>query len=178
MTIDLPSGRQAFGFDCGAKALQLVLAYYGLDIPEGDLWRELEVTPQGTPLKNMISVAGKLGFQVVAQSGLSLKQVKEYVDKDIPVIVLVQAWAKRHLTLEEWKENYDDGHYAIVIGHYGSIIVFNDPASFRTTWMTEKEFLARWHDIDPETNTRLEHFGMVLLGKEPFPQHRMMEHMD
>jgi hypothetical protein len=28
--IDLPSGVQTFDFDCGAKALQLVMAYYGV----------------------------------------------------------------------------------------------------------------------------------------------------
>jgi predicted double-glycine peptidase len=178
MSIDLPSGRQAFAFDCGANALQLVMAYYGLDIAEGDLLSELKVSTQGTLLKNMISVAEKHGFQVVARCGVSLKKVKEYVDKGIPVIVLVQAWAEKPMTLEEWKNNYDDGHYAIVAGHYGSIIVFEDPASFRKTWMTEREFMARWHDMDPETNTKLEHFAMVLLGKEPSPQHRMMEHMD
>lgn len=82
------------------------------------------------------------------------------------------------MTLEEWKINYEDGHYAVVIGYYGTIIVFEDPSSFRKTWMNEREFMARWHDVDPATNTKLEHFAMVLLGKEPAPQHRMMEHMD
>jgi predicted double-glycine peptidase len=32
--IELPSGRQTFDFDCGAKALQLVMAYYGVDVRE------------------------------------------------------------------------------------------------------------------------------------------------
>lgn len=104
--------------------------------------------------------------------------MSQSIDKDIPVIVLVQAWAKQRMTLEEWRNNYADGHYAIVIGHYGSIVVFEDPASFSKTWMTEKEFMARWHDIDPADNTKLEHFAIVLLGKNPAPKHRMMEHMD
>jgi len=178
MTIDLPSGRQAFDFDCGAKALQLVMAYYGLDIPEGNLWEELKISSQGTPWKNMISVAEHHGFEVITRCGVTLNTLKEYVDKDVPVIVLVQAWAKNRMALEEWRNNYDDGHYAIVVGHYGSVLVFEDPASFSKTWMTEKEFMARWHDVDPATGTKLEHFAMVLLGKEPSPKHRMMEHMD
>jgi hypothetical protein len=32
MTIELPSGRKAFNFDCGTKSIQLVFAYYGLDL--------------------------------------------------------------------------------------------------------------------------------------------------
>jgi uncharacterized protein len=178
MYIDLPSGRQAFDFDCGAKALQIVLAYYGLDIPEGTLLDQLKCSSQGTPIKNMISFAEKNGFEVIAQSGVLLDTVKGYVNKGIPVIVLVQAWAERYMTLEDWKNDNDDGHYAIVIGYNDSIIVFEDPASFRKTWLTQEEFIARWHDIDPQTNQRLEQFAMVLLGKEPAPQHKLVEHMD
>jgi predicted double-glycine peptidase len=37
IVIELPIGRQTFDFDCGAKALQIVMAYYGTDISEGDL---------------------------------------------------------------------------------------------------------------------------------------------
>ncbi|MDD4877210.1 MAG: cysteine peptidase family C39 domain-containing protein [Dehalococcoidales bacterium] len=178
MGIDLPSGRQTFDFDCGAKALQLVLAYYGLDIPEINLLEEMKVSTEGTPLKNMMAVAEKHGFKVYAKCYFTLQKVKEYVDKNIPVIVLVQAWAKKLMSLEEWKHDYDDGHYAIIVDHYGSVLVFEDPASFSKTWMTEKEFMARWHDVDTTSNAKLEHFGMALFGKEPSPKHRMMEHMD
>ncbi len=178
MGIDIPSGRQTFDFDCGAKSLQLVLAYYGLDIPEVQLLKELKVGTEGTPLKNMIAVAEKYGFTVHAKCYFTLQKVKQYVDNNIPVIVLVQAWANKPMTLEEWKHDYNDGHYSIVVDHYGSILVFEDPASFSKTWMTEREFMIRWHDVDPASNVKLEHFGMVLLGKEPSPKHRIMEHMN
>jgi len=178
MIIDLPSGRQSFDFDCGAKALQLVMAYYGLDIREDEMLSELKCTREGTPIEHMTSLAEKHGFQVVSQCGVSLDTVKYYVDKYVPVIVLVQAWAERLMSLEDWQNDNDDGHYVIVIGHNGSIIIFEDPASFRKTWMTEEEFLVRWHDIDPFSGRNLEHFALVLLGKEPVPQHRLLEHMD
>jgi hypothetical protein len=35
--IELPIGGQTIDFDCGAKALQIVMAYCGTDISEGDL---------------------------------------------------------------------------------------------------------------------------------------------
>jgi predicted double-glycine peptidase len=174
--IDLPSGIQTFDFDCGAKALQLVMAYYGVNVREDKLIRALGADDNGTSVNNMIAVAEKKGFQVVAKSGFSLEAVKEYVDANHPVIVLVQAWAERYMTLGDWKADNDDGHYVVVIGHDGYIIVFEDPSSFRRTWLTEKEFLARWHDVDPRTKERLDHFGMVLLGKEP--ARKVMEHMD
>jgi predicted double-glycine peptidase len=175
--IDIPSGRQTFDFDCGAKALQLVMAYYGVDIREDELIKELEVDSEGgTPIKNMIALTEKNGFRVVAKSGFSLEAVKQYVDADHPVIVLVQAWAERYMTPEDWKKDNDDGHYAIVVGYNGYAVVFEDPSSFRKAWMTEKEFMARWHDIDPRTQEKLDQFGMVLLGKQPAK--KVVEHMN
>ena len=174
--IDLPIGRQTFDFDCGAKALQVVMAYYGIDVREDKLLEELQCDKYGTPLGNMIYVAEKYGFQVVANNGVFLDTVKQYLDENHPVIVVVQAWAQRYMTLEDWEVDYDDGHYVIVIGYDDKIIIFEDPASFRRTWMTEEEFLVRWHDIDPRTQQKFEHFAMVLLGKQPAS--KALKHLD
>jgi predicted double-glycine peptidase len=176
--IELPTGRQTFDFDCGAKALQIVMAYYGIDIAEGELMKELKIDANGVSVQNMISVSQAKGFKVAAQCGFSLDEAKRLVNGNHPVIVLVQAWAERYMTLEDWKSDNDDGHYVIVFALYGNIIVFEDPSSFHRTWLTEEEFLARWHDVDPRTQQNLEHFGMVLLGKEPVPPQKIIEHMD
>lgn len=175
MIIDLPGGRQSYDFDCGAKALQILMAYYGVDVREHDLLDELNSDNNGTRIEHMITVAEKYGFQVVAKYGTTLDEVKQFIDSGYPVIVLVQAWAERYMTLEDWREDNNDGHYVIVIGHYNDIIVFEDPASFRRTWLTEEEFTSRWHDVDPTTKERVESFAMVLQGKKPAP---VMEHMD
>ena len=98
------------------------------------------------------------------------------MDEDHPVIVLVQAWAGRYTTLKDWREDNEDGHYAIVVGYNGYAIVFEDPASLRKTWMTEEEFNSRWHDVDPRTKERLDHFAMVLLGRQL--ARKALEHMD
>jgi predicted double-glycine peptidase len=176
VVIDLPTGRQTFDFDCGAKALQLVMAYYGVDVREDELLGELQCDQDGTPLGNMIVVAEKYGFQVAAGNGVSLDTVKQYLDAKHPVIVVVQAWAERYMTLEDWKTDYDDGHYVIVIGYNNGIIIFQDPTSFRRTWMTEEEFLVRWHDMDPRTQQKFEYFAMALLGKQPAG--KVLEHLD
>lgn len=174
--IDLPTGRQTFDFDCGAKALQLALAYYGIDVREDKLLEELKCDYHGTPVKKMVAVAERMGFQVFAKSGLSLETVKQYVDASNPVIVLVQAWADRYMTLEDWRNASEHGHYVIVIGHHGNTVVFQDPSSFPRTWLTEDEFIARWHAIDDSNQGNLERFGMVLLGKEPIG--KQLVHMD
>ncbi|MDD5287589.1 MAG: cysteine peptidase family C39 domain-containing protein [Dehalococcoidales bacterium] len=178
MIIDLPSGRQTFDFDCGAKALQIVMAYYGVDVREDELLSELKCSSDGTQIQQMRTVAEKHGFQVVAKCGSTLVEVKQFIDSGYPVIVLVQAWAERYMTLGDWREDNDDGHYVIVIGHYNNIIVFEDPGTFRRTWLTVEEFSARWHDVDPLTKEKIGNFAMVLQGKEPAPEHKLIEHMD
>jgi predicted double-glycine peptidase len=174
--INLRIGRQTFDFDCGAKALQIVMEYYGVDVREDILIKELKLNKNGTSVDNMIFVAEKNGFKVRAATGVSLEQLKHFVDEGHPVIVIVQAWAERYMALEDWKTDYEDGHYVVVIGYNSSIIIFEDPSSIRRTWLTEEEFLARWHDLDPRTNQKLESFAMVLLGKEPI--RKGAEHMD
>jgi ABC-type bacteriocin/lantibiotic exporter with double-glycine peptidase domain len=174
--IDIPVAIQTFDFDCGAKALQVVMAYYGVEKREDELINDLKCGKDGTPIENIVGVAEGNGFEVIARSGVSVETVKQYIEKNIPVIVLLQAWAERYMTLEDWRTDYDDGHYAIVIGYQDNIVVFEDPSSFRRTWLTEEEFLARWHDADPRTGEKYDQFAVVLLGKEPVK--KTVEHMN
>lgn len=174
--INLHVGRQTFDFDCGAKALQIVMAYYGVDIREDELIKELGTGKDGTLVDKMISVAESKGFRVEARQHWSIRDVKRYIDEGHPVIVLLQAWADRYMTLKDWRNDYEDGHYAVLIGYGKGVLLFEDPASFRRTWLREYEFLARWHDLDSNRNQKFEQFGMVLLGKEPVKQ--TAKHMD
>jgi predicted double-glycine peptidase len=174
--INLRIGRQTFDFDCGAKALQLVMEYYGVEMREDELMKELKTSKEGTNYINMIAVAERNGFEVFASDSVSLEQLKRFIDEGYPVIVIVQAWADRYMTLEDWNSTNDYGHYAVVIGHQDHIIIFEDPSSTHRTWMSEEEFLARWHDIDLNTHKTVEHFAMVLMGKKPVI--RTPQHMD
>ena len=174
--IDLHIMRQTFDYDCGVKALQTVMAYYGVDIREDTLIEELGADDDGTSVEKVIAVARSQGFHVEVKEHLTLEELKQYIKNGHPVIVLLQAWAERYMTLKAWKEDYDDGHYAIVIGYKKGVLIFEDPSSFRRTWLRESEFLIRWHDIDSHTNHIYNQFGMVLLGKEPARQDFV--HMD
>ncbi len=174
--IDLHSERQTFDFDCGAKALQTVMGYYGVDVRGDVLLAELEADRErGVPPEVMIAVARKYGFDVEARQGWGVEDVKRYVREGHPVIVLLQAWAKSYMSLKDWKTNFEDGHYAIVMGYNRNVLFFEDPASFRRTWLRENEFLARWHDRDTRTGEKLLRFGMVLLGRAPVG--KTLEHM-
>ncbi len=174
--IDLHIGKQNYEYDCGAQALQTVMNYYGVEVGGDELIEKLGTSEEGTPPQAMISVAQSYGFEVKSGSQWSLNQVKQYVDTGTPVIVLLQAWADRYMALDDWRRDWDDGHYAIVIGLNKDVLLFEDPATIRRTWLREREFLARWHDLDIKTGEKYEHFGMVLLGRQPAKL--SLEHMD
>lgn len=166
--IELHSLRQTFDFDCGVKALQGVFAYYGIEEREDSLIEELGADPEsGTSIDSIIAVSERKGFHVEARENWTLDELKHHLDQGRPVIVAMQAWAERQLTMKEWRENYDDGHYVVVVGYDGPIWYFEDPASYHRIWLQEKEFVARWHDVDPVTGVRLQRVGIALLGKDP-----------
>ena len=106
----------------------------------------------------------------------TIEDIKKYIDEGHPILVSLQAWAEDYLTISEWRSNYDDGHYAIVVGYNDKVIFFADPSSFHRTWLKHSEFMARWHDKDLETGEKLEQFAMVLLGRDPVG--RTDEHME
>ena len=175
--IDLHIGKQIYDYDCGVQALQTVMTYYGVEIDRDELMRRLGTTEEeGTPPQAMIAAAQSYDFEVKSGTQWSLNQLKQFVDAGTPVIVLLQAWADRYMTLDDWRRNWDNGHYAIVIGGNKDVLLFEDPATIRRTWLREREFLARWHDMDTKTGEKYEHFGMVLLGKQPAKL--SLEHMD
>lgn len=175
--LDVPVTRQTYDYDCGAKALQTLLAYYGIDIREDVLMKELKTSKvDGSSVDEIRTFAKAQGFRVIARQNMSIETLKDHIDQGDPVLVLLQAWANKRLTPEEWKNNNDDGHYVIVIGYGKDRIIFEDPSSFSRTWLTLKEFRERWHDINPENGKILQRFGMVLAGKDPIGQ--TMLHME
>lgn len=168
--IDFPSGRQTFEFDCGSKALQLVMAYYGIDVREDELMRKLHVGQNGTHPAEMVNTAQSYGFYVTTLLDCPLHLIKNYIDNRTPVVVLLQAWADHYMSPSDWRNTNEHGHYAIVIGYDEHIVLFEDPAAISHTWLTIRDFIARWHDIEQDSGKRLNRFAMVLQGREPKPR--------
>lgn len=170
--IKMPSGTQSYSYDCGAKVLQLVMAYYGTEIPYRKLLRLVNrYKKYGLPIEEMVSIAKRNGFKVISETNYSLAKIKKHIERGEPVIVLLQAWSDKDLSKEEWMETDDYGHYSIIIGFGDGKVYFNDPLSFRGAWLTEEEFENKWHSSDGDQ------YAMIILGdkrkkKEDF------EHME
>jgi predicted double-glycine peptidase len=159
----VPMTRQSTPYTCGAAALQSVFAYYGEDYREVQLSQELKSDPeQGTDYHEIVRFARSKGLQVEPREGLSIDDLRRAVDQDLPVIVAFQAWGDNP---GKYVDDWDDGHYAIVIGVDNQKVYLMDPSTIGDyTFILIPEFLSRWHDayLNAEhQNVKLVHFGMI-----------------
>jgi len=79
-TINLPQLRQTYGYDCGAKALQSVLVYYGIEVREDHIIKSAGTSKEGTSIHGIIKVANKHGLQTDSKQ-MTIKDIKEYIKK-------------------------------------------------------------------------------------------------
>jgi ABC-type bacteriocin/lantibiotic exporter with double-glycine peptidase domain len=163
----MPKGTQSYRYDCGTKVLHLVMAYYGVEVPYYQLLRRAhEHKRYGLPEATLIKMAKRRGFKVIAHDGFTLNEIKKHIDRDRPVIVILQAWCNGDI---DWKETNDFSHYSIIVGFERNRIIFNDPLSFKKAWLKESEFLDRWHTEENEN------YAMVIYKKHS--NNDEMEHM-
>ncbi len=172
--LEMPDNRQSYNFDCGANATQTVLAYYGIDTNEGELMKRLKTTREGTNVSEIIRVLKEEGLDVRA-GRMSLEQLKEAIDNEWPVILPLQAWADNPKSVD-WKTNFKDGHYVTAVGYDEGKMYFEDPATFEKVYLTEEEFLDRWHDEDVDGKVYI-NYGIVVAG-EPEYEDDVAVHMD
>ena len=136
--IDFPNVRQIYDYDCGASAVQAVLWYYGYDIREDKILKDLETEKlDGTKISEIVDYFKEKHFSVWNGSG-SIEKLKELLYKKIPVIILLQAW--NDSDNRNWEDENKNGHYVVAIGYGGGRIFFEDPSSEYIVYLNEDEF--------------------------------------
>lgn len=173
--LEVPLYRQGHNFTCGVSCVASVLRYagYDFDTREDRLLLELAATPEnGTNYMkiaeylNAVRIEGFPNTPVFATeivctdyaldehdltlSDRLLSQFRAALDDDTPVICVIQAWKDDgdYTTRTE-----DDGHYVVLVGYMKDtqrdsyIYFFADPSTAGSyTYLTEEEFILRWHD--------------------------------
>ena len=158
---EFPNLRQTYDYDCGANALQSVLAYYGIDTREDKILHIAQTTKDGTDPKNIILAIEHYGLQQEARS-MTAVEVKEFIERGIPVILLLQAWTETPDI--DWENDWKDGHYVVAIGYDNEKMIFEDPSSFRRTYLSYADLEKRWHDVDEDGNTYV-HWAVAVHSK-------------
>ncbi len=172
--IKFPSSRQTYAWDCGAKALQALLLYYGLDVREDEIIKESGMTKGGMKITEIKKFASSHDYKILSKK-MSLADIKKYIDKKTPVILALQAWSKKKKI--SWENNWSDGHYVIAIGYDQNKIYFADPASPHIVYLTLVELEKRWHDQD-RAGKKYINFGLVVIDKKPNYQPNKFIHLD
>lgn len=161
--LTFPELRQTYNYDCGAKATQAVLAYYGLDVRESVIMKEAGTTRAGTPIAGIVKVLRRHGLRCRVGS-MTAAAVKEEIDRGRPVILCLQAWADKPPA--DWRKDWRDGHFVVAIGYDRSRMYFEDPSSVLRTYLTLRELESRWHDVDTN-GRRYFNYGIVAYGRRP-----------
>lgn len=172
--LDFPMLCQAFDYSCGATALQSVLAYYGFDVREGSIMKIAGTGKGGTPIIGIISAARKYKLKCISKA-MDIDEVKRFIDKKIPVIVFMQAWAEKKNI--NWDEEWNETHYAVIIGYDSKRFIFADPSSFTRAFLSFKEFSQRWRGTDTDKK-RHANLGFAIYGRKPAYYSRKIVHMD
>jgi predicted double-glycine peptidase len=150
----VPDVRQSTDYSCGAAALQAVLSYWGIDKREGELMAALKTTPrQGTHPLDIVRVVRELGLKAELREGLTLADLEGALRRGIPPIVDLQAWTVGNPSRAgfAWADDWEDGHYVVLIGLDGQRLIFEDPSLLGTRGVIGRdEFFARWHDYEGE----------------------------
>lgn len=170
----IPDVRQSTNYSCGAAALQAVLSYYGVDKRERDLMDMLKTSPEaGTSPDNIVRVARELGFRAEPRENLKYEDLEEAYRDGVPVICDIQAWTAAPPGNQAWAEDWEDGHYVVLLGADPQFIYVEDPSLLGTRGIIPKpEFLDRWHDyegdppFDPSDRAYVR-LGIFITGKAP-----------
>jgi predicted double-glycine peptidase len=163
--------RQVTEYSCGACALQAVLSYWGKDVDEEDLMKVLHTTSEeGTYPENIVRGARALGFEAEAKDKLTLDEVEQFTANGDPMIALAQVWRSEKNSPGAVSEDWDNGHYIVVLGVDKDYVYFQDPyARMSKAFVPRKMFVDHWHQVmggDQKKNPKLMQLGIFVRGKQ------------
>jgi len=145
----LKQTRQTTEYSCGASALQAVMSYWGKDVDEDELMRLLGTTPEdGTYPEEIVRVARSQGFEAELKDHLTLEEVERATAQGEPVIVLGQVWRSQKPVDAPMTEEWDSGHWFIVLSVDKDYVYFEDPyVRMGKGFVPRQTFEELWHNV-------------------------------
>jgi len=126
----------------------------------------------GTRPETTGTVSRSLGLSAGMRTDRSLKELEASLSAGIPVIAGMQAW-RDNTSPPFWADDWDDGHYLVVIGLGNENAYLEDlPILGARSMIPRNEFLARWHDLDEKDIrdpgvTTYRRPGIFIRGEKP-----------
>jgi len=163
--------RQITEYSCGASALQAVLSYWGRDLDETEIMKLIGTSADvGTYPENIVRGVRALGLEAEARDNLTLDEVQRFGH---PMIALGQVWRSQRSSTPRPEDDWDNGHYIVVLGVDDEYVYFQDPyLRMGKAFVSRKTFERHWHQImggDAAGNPKLMHLGIFIRGERPAP---------
>jgi uncharacterized protein len=172
--LDFPTSRQDNNASCGSTCVQTVLAYYGIDERQDDLSDKLKMSDDGISYTNIIKIFKKYNLSVDARP-MTINDLKKYINKKIPVIILVQAY-KDNRQKKYTRENYNNGHYIVAIGYNSKQLIVEDPAlNNQIGYISFNDLETRWHGVGETEKEKLDYFGIAVIGKPKYDSDKIVK---
>jgi predicted double-glycine peptidase len=166
----VPIVRQTTEHSCGPAALMSVLEYWQITSDsETTLHSLLETTPEfGTAPEKIVEAAARFGLRASMQADLQLSDLAAAVGRGETVIVNFQAWPAKESGRPSWQQDWEDGHYAVLIGLDGENAYLMDPW-VGYGYLSSSELVDRWHDYTERAGKRIEyhHLAIFVQGETP-----------
>ncbi len=150
-TLAVPLIRQATHYSCGPASLLSILYYWGVyDGPESDLYARLATTEaDGTRPDKLVAAAKAFGLAASMREGVTLCELRKALAAGQTVIVNFQAWRDGKTAGTPWRQDWEDGHYAVLVGMTADKAYFMDPSTGGAlAFVPLDELPDRWHDYD------------------------------
>jgi predicted double-glycine peptidase len=168
----LKQTRQMTEYSCGASALQSVLSYWGKQVEENALMRLLGTNAEvGTFPEDMVRAARALGFDAEVKENATLDELQQFTADGRPV-ALGQLWRSEKDTPASAADEWDCGHYIVVLAVDRDHVYFQDPyIRMGKGFVPRKTFEAHWHQIMGGStlarSPKLMRVAIFVSGKEP-----------
>lgn len=164
--------RQLTEYSCGASALQSVASHWGREIEEDALMKLLGTNAEvGTFPEDMVRGARALGLDVRWKENASLDEIASHTSRGDPVIALAQLWRSEKDTPASAADEWDCGHYIVVLSVDREHVYFQDPyISMGKGFVPRAMFEEHWHQIMGGAalarSPKLVHVAIFVSGEE------------
>jgi predicted double-glycine peptidase len=181
--LPVPLMLQETDFSCGPAALRAVLHYLGAwHGAENKLYKILDASPEnGTLPENLVVGARSFGLQASIEQQMSIERLRTLFSLQKIVILELQAWRDADRQTVAWRDNWDDGHFVVLIGIDDDFAYFMDPSTETSyTYLPLTELMERWHDVnqvrkDPRVWRDVQ-LGVIISGLPHGPRPHFITH--
>jgi hypothetical protein len=117
--------------------------------------------------------ARALGFEAEAKENLTLDEVAQFTANGAPMIALGQFWRSQRNSAATVEDDWENGHYIVVLGVDEESVYFQDPyIRMSKAFVPRGRFETHWHQVmggDLARNRKLVHLGIFVRAQKPAP---------